>query len=66
LQVLQGSIDKVVPPEQSKEMVEVVQKNHGVVKYVEYEGEGHGWRQASTIKSALEEELAWYKKTFGL
>jgi len=66
LLVLQGSIDKVVPPEQSKEMVEVVQKNKGVVKYVEYEGEGHGWRQASTIKSALEEELAWYRKTFGI
>jgi dipeptidyl aminopeptidase/acylaminoacyl peptidase len=47
-------------------MVQVIEENGGVVKYVEYEGEGHGWRQASTIKDALEQEVAWYRKTFGI
>jgi dipeptidyl aminopeptidase/acylaminoacyl peptidase len=66
LQVLQGSIDKIVPPEQSKEIVRVIEEHGGVVKYVEYENEGHGWRQASTIKDSFEQEVAWYRKMFGL
>jgi hypothetical protein len=47
-------------------MVETIEKNKGKVKYIEFEGEGHGWRQASTIKTALEAELGWYMEVYGL
>lgn len=58
--------DKVVPLHQTQDIVKTIQKNNGVVKCFEYEGEGHGWRQATTIKHALETELAWYREVFGL
>ncbi|KZS94068.1 alpha/beta-hydrolase [Sistotremastrum niveocremeum HHB9708] len=60
LLILQGSIDKVVPPSQAEAILEKIEKNHGKVKYIVFEGEGHGWRKAENIKRSLEEELAWY------
>lgn len=45
--VLQGSIDKVVPPNQAHLMVEGIRAAKGGedrVKYIEFEGEGHGFR----------------------
>lgn len=38
----------------------------GKVKYVLFEGEGHGWRQSENIKRALELELDWYENVFQL
>ena len=34
------------------------------VELVVYEGEGHGFRQASTIIDSLERELAFYLRVF--
>ena len=65
-QVLQGSIDAVVPPEQAELIVETIKKNGGDVEYVVFEGEGHGWRKAENIKKALETELAFYERVFGI
>ena len=31
-----------------------------------FEGEGHGWRKAETIKAALEAELSWYEDLIGI
>ncbi|KIJ66714.1 hypothetical protein HYDPIDRAFT_149611 [Hydnomerulius pinastri MD-312] len=62
LLVLQGADDKVVPPEQSEKIVQTI-KDHGGADRVEYhlfEGEGHGWRLAKTIKEALVFEHNWY------
>ena len=66
LQILQGSIDKVVPPAQAEEMMKVIKANGGRVEYVLFEGEGHGWRKGENIITALEKELAFYNDVFGL
>ena len=62
----QGDLDKVVPPNQSEGMVETIRRNGGAdrVKYILFEGEGHGFRQAANKKRALEEELKWYEEVF--
>jgi dipeptidyl aminopeptidase/acylaminoacyl peptidase len=36
------------------------------VKYILFEGEGHGWRKAENIKKGLEEELNWYEDLIGV
>lgn len=63
LLLLQGSIDKVVPPEQSKEMEKILKQEGRDVKLVIFDGEGHGFRVAENIKRALEEEEALWKRT---
>ncbi|KIJ58052.1 hypothetical protein HYDPIDRAFT_120069 [Hydnomerulius pinastri MD-312] len=65
LLVLQGSIDKVVPPSQAEEIVEKIKQQPGGEERVEYhifEGEGHGWRMASNMIDALKYEHSWYDK----
>ncbi|KAN0063302.1 hypothetical protein ACQY0O_004466 [Thecaphora frezii] len=42
LLVQQGSEDKVVPPNQSERIVEKVERSGGKVRYLRFEGEGHG------------------------
>jgi dipeptidyl aminopeptidase/acylaminoacyl peptidase len=61
----QGLEDKVVPPNQSEMMVEVLKKKKLPVAYLAFEGEGHGFRRAENIKRALEAELYFYSKVFG-
>lgn len=60
LLVLQGSIDRVVPPNQAELIVDAIKKRGGVVEYKLYEGEGHGFRQGANIRDAFETELAFY------
>ena len=50
LAVFQGDIDRVVPREQSDEIVAALQRNGTPHEYHIYEGEGHGWRKAETIE----------------
>ncbi|KAF8521419.1 alpha/beta-hydrolase [Hysterangium stoloniferum] len=66
LLILQGNEDAIVPPEQSESIANAIKKRKGLVDYVLFDGEGHGWRKAETIKRALEIELAWYELVFGL
>ncbi|MBT8129635.1 MAG: S9 family peptidase, partial [Gammaproteobacteria bacterium] len=55
----------VVPPSQAEKMVAAL-KNRGIaVSYVAFENEQHGFRQAATIKAALEAELYFYSVIFG-
>jgi hypothetical protein len=35
------------------------------VAYLAFEGEGHGFRRAETIKRAMEAELYFYSRVFG-
>ena len=65
IKILQGSEDKVVPPEQSQVIVDAIEANHGRVKYILFQGEGHGFKIAANIKKSLEEELAWYVTLLG-
>lgn len=62
----QGLEDKVVPPQQSRSMVDSLRSRGVPVSYVEFEGEGHGFRQAETIVEVLESEYAFYARVLGL
>lgn len=62
---LQGLDDRVVPPAQSRTMVQALRQRGVPVAYVEFEGEGHGFRKPQTQRRALEAELAFYAFVFG-
>jgi len=62
----QGLDDKVVPPQQSQMMVDALKKRGIPVEYVEFEGEGHGFRKAENIIRTLEAELNFYQNIFKL
>lgn len=53
--VFQGSEDRVVPPSQSLEIVEVLRSRGVPHKFKMYEGEGHGFRKGETIADYLQE-----------
>jgi acetyl esterase/lipase len=60
----QGSDDKVVPPNQSQQMVAAL-RNKGIpVAYLEFSGEGHGFRRAENIVRALEAEYQFFCRIF--
>jgi dipeptidyl aminopeptidase/acylaminoacyl peptidase len=61
----QGAEDKVVPPNQTEQMVEAMRRNRLPVAYYLFPGEGHGFRRAETIRSVLELELDFYAQIFG-
>ena len=60
-----SSEDKVVPPNQAEAMVGALKEKGLPVGYVLFEGEGHGFRRAESIKRALESELYFYGKVLG-
>ena len=62
---LQGSEDKVVPPDQARHLVDALRNKGLPVAYLLFDGEGHGFRQAANITRALEAELYFYGKVFG-
>jgi dipeptidyl aminopeptidase/acylaminoacyl peptidase len=64
LLVLQGLEDEIVPPAQSQMIVDAVRAKGLPVAYLTFEGEQHGFRQAATIKRALEAELYFYAQVF--
>lgn len=60
--IFQGLMDKVVPPSVAQEVIDVL-RNTGVEHaYVEYEGEGHGFRQTETNIDAWGKELEFYQR----
>ena len=61
--LLQGTEDKVVPPDQASDMMKIIESNGGDVKLVLMEGEGHGFRMGENIKKAILEEDDWWAKT---
>ena len=61
----QGSEDKVVPPEQSRQIVAALRAKGVPVEYLEFEGEQHGFRKSENIIRAAEAELAFYGRIFG-
>lgn len=54
----------MVPVDQAVEMLHQIKRNGGRAELHIFEGEGHGWRQAQTIREALEREIAWYQGVF--
>ena len=63
--LFQGLDDKVVPPNQSVTMADAVRARGLPVALLTFEGEGHGFRMADTIRQALEAELSFYGQVFG-
>jgi dipeptidyl aminopeptidase/acylaminoacyl peptidase len=64
--LFQGLDDKVVPPEQSRLIVEKLTRRGIDVAYHEYAGEAHGFRKAETIIAVLEAELAFLQRALRL
>ena len=61
---LQGAEDKVVPPNQAEAMVEVLKEKGLPVAYLLFQGEGHGFRGAESVRDALQAELSFYGQIF--
>ena len=61
----QGLDDKVVPPNQARAMVDALLDKKLPVAYLEFDGEGHGFRRSENIERALEAELYFYGRVFG-
>ncbi len=62
----QGSDDAVVPPNQAQAMVAALQNKGLPVAYVEFAGEGHGFRQAKNIQHAVSAEYQFFCTIFGI
>jgi len=60
--LFQGLDDKVVPPEQSRLIVDRLKARGVEVAYLEFPGEAHGFRKAETIVAVLEAELAFLQR----
>ena len=56
----------MVPPNQAREMVAALNRKRLPVAYVEFAGEGHGFRQARNVEQALASEYAFYCCVFGI
>ncbi|KAJ9217262.1 hypothetical protein DTO166G4_1317 [Paecilomyces variotii] len=63
LLLLQGDADKVVPPNQAKDMEQVIKEKGGDVKLIIFEGEGHGFAQSASVRRAVEETEQWFRRT---
>jgi dipeptidyl aminopeptidase/acylaminoacyl peptidase len=59
--LMQGAEDPVCPPAQSDAFLSRTTAPH---THLVFEGEGHGFRRASSLVKALEAELALYTSTF--
>lgn len=64
--LLQGLDDDVVPPAQAQEIVAALDARGIPHAYVEFEGEGHGFRRSENIERAREAEFFFYSRVFGI
>jgi len=63
--IFQGSEDPIVPPNQAHMILDALRARQQPVAYVEYAGEGHGFRRAENIIHAKQAELYFYGQVFG-
>jgi len=63
--ILQGTEDAVVPPAQAESLVRSLASANIPHSYLLFEGEGHGFRQAKNIATALESELSFLGQILG-
>ncbi|WP_234425762.1 prolyl oligopeptidase family serine peptidase, partial [Streptomyces kebangsaanensis] len=64
--LLQGLDDVICPPAQCERFLARLAGRGVPHAYIAFEGEGHGFRRADTMVSALEAELSLYAQVFGL
>jgi dipeptidyl aminopeptidase/acylaminoacyl peptidase len=63
--LLQGELDRVVPPAQAEAMVAALDARRIPHAYVRFEDEDHGFRKAENLVRALECELSFFGQVFG-
>jgi dipeptidyl aminopeptidase/acylaminoacyl peptidase len=63
--LLQGTEDRVVPPTQAEMLAEAARQKHLPVALIMFEGEGHGFRRAETIKAATEAQIYFFGRILG-
>lgn len=66
LLLLQGTEDKVVPPNQTEEIYDELVELGKPVARVLFEGEGHGFRFAASRERAWRTELSFYARVWGI
>lgn len=64
--LFQGEEDTIVPPAQSQMMFDAVRQRGLPTAYLLFRGEGHGFRQAASLRRAHEAELFFFSRVFGL
>ena len=60
--LFQGLDDKVVTPQNSKEIADILDQKGIYHEHIEYEGEGHGFRMRETQIDSLTRETKFYHK----
>ena len=63
--LLQGTEDAVVPPQQAEMLANAARRKHLPVALIMFDGEGHGFRRAETIKAATEAQIYFLGRIFG-
>ncbi|HSH43167.1 MAG TPA: prolyl oligopeptidase family serine peptidase, partial [Arenicellales bacterium] len=63
--VFQGLEDRVVPPAVSREIASALAGQGLDYEYIEYPGEGHGFRSNDVNIDALERETRFYRRVLG-
>jgi dipeptidyl aminopeptidase/acylaminoacyl peptidase len=63
--LLQGQLDRVVPPEQAEAMVAALDRRGIPHAYVLFDDEDHGFRKADNLIRSLEAELSFFGQVFG-
>jgi dipeptidyl aminopeptidase/acylaminoacyl peptidase len=63
--LLQGVDDMVVPPQQAEMLAAAARRRGQPVALIMFEGEGHGFRRAETIKAAIEAQIYFLGRIFG-
>ncbi len=63
--ILQGAEDRVVPPAQAEQIVDVLWERHLPHAYLLFAGEDHGFRSAANVIRSFEVELSFYGQVFG-
>jgi dipeptidyl aminopeptidase/acylaminoacyl peptidase len=61
----QGLDDRVVPPSQSEQLVEALERKGLPYAYLAFEGEGHGFRRRESILRVPEATLYFLSRIFG-
>jgi dipeptidyl aminopeptidase/acylaminoacyl peptidase len=67
--MMQGLDDGICRPDQADRVVQAVEAAHGpdlCHAYLRFPGEGHGFREAASIRASLEAELALYRQVMVL
>lgn len=64
--LLQGLLDRIVPPAQAEEMIAAMAERGVPYAYVTFPDEDHGFRKAENVVRALEATLSFYTQLFGV